>query len=122
MYNVTVEMEFNAGHYLRLPGGRQEQPHSHKWRAQATVEADKLDEYGLVMDFHHLLGLLQEIVAPLTQQEYINDLAEFDEVNPTTERLAEYVYRRLKDNLPGTVRLAEVVVWETAYCWAGRRG
>ena len=121
MYKVESEIEFEASHYLLLAGGQQEETHSHAWRVRASVEADELDESGLVMDFHHLQRLLAEIVAPMSRAGVINEMSEFSNDNPSAERIARYIYEQLAVRLTGNVRLAEVLVLEGIGCRAGYR-
>ena len=122
MYTVAREIRFRAGHYLQLAGGKREAAHEHQWRVRATVEAGELNGQGMVMDFHVLGGLLREAVAPLTGVAMINDLAVFSEDNPSTERLARYIYDALWGSMPAGVELRKVVVWETKDCRASYRG
>lgn len=122
MYSVAVEITFEGGHYLTMRDGKKELPHSHKWRVRAMVRSEELDDYGLVMDFHELLQLLREAAEPLSRGDYINELPPFDQENPSAERLGQYIYQRLSDNLPPGVHLSEVKVWETADCFAIYQG
>ena len=123
MYSIAVEIVFNAGHFLFLSDGKCEQPHRHDWRARATVEAEELGEFEMVMDFQHLRQLLQQIVSPLEQARNINELPCFSDVdrNPSTERIARYIYDKLAESLPEPTRPTEVLVWETPDCRAGYR-
>ena len=125
MYSIAVEIVFNAGHFLFLSvsDGKCEQPHRHDWRVRATVEAEKLGEFEMVMDFQHLRQLLRRIVRPLEQAQNINELPCFSDVgrNPSTERIARYIYDKLAESLPEQTGLTEVLVWETPDCRAGYR-
>ncbi|MCK5270359.1 MAG: 6-carboxytetrahydropterin synthase, partial [Sedimentisphaerales bacterium] len=121
----AVEIVFNAGHFLFLPvsDGKCEQPHRHDWRTRATVEAEELGEFEMVMDFQHLRQLLRQIVRPMEQAQNINELPCFSDVgrNPSTERIARYIYDKLAESLPEPIGLTEVLVWETPDCRAGYR-
>jgi 6-pyruvoyltetrahydropterin/6-carboxytetrahydropterin synthase len=121
MYSISVETGFDAGHYLLLPGGQKEVPHHHQWCVEAIVEATSLDKNGLIMDFHDLRAYLDGVVEPLTLPDYINDLPQFKEINPSAEQLARYIYEKLTDKLAGRVQLKEVRVFEAQGCWAGYR-
>jgi 6-pyruvoyltetrahydropterin/6-carboxytetrahydropterin synthase len=112
MYRIAKEIVFRAGHSLRFGQDRQEEPHKHDWRIRAEVESVDLPADGLVMDFEELGQLLYQVVEPLTQVEMLNELSAFANQNPTTERLARYVYEKLQILVPETVQLREVVVWE----------
>ena len=123
MYSIAVEIAFNAGHFLVLSDGKCEQPHRHDWRARATVESEELGKFEVVMDFQHLRQLLRRIVEPLEQSQNINELPCFSGAgrNPSTERIARYIYDKLAEKLPERIRAAEVLVWETPDCRAGYR-
>jgi len=122
MYVIAVEIDFKAGHYLQLPSGKQERPHTHHWLVRVSVEADRLDKYGFVTDFHYLQRLLHKIIDPVRSVDYINDHPDFSGVNPTTECFARYVYDRMTIGLDGPAKLTEVTVWETKGCRASYRG
>jgi 6-pyruvoyltetrahydropterin/6-carboxytetrahydropterin synthase len=107
---ISTRMTFHAGHQLRLYDGSWEELHEHDWRVKVTVAADALDSIGVVMDFHELERLIEAIVAPWRGRR-LNDLPEFAERNPSAEYVALHIGRRLE--LPVTVKLFSVEVWET---------
>lgn len=116
MYRVAREIVFRAGHYLRFGQKRLEEPHDHDWRVRAVVESSQLNADELAMDFEQLGQLLRQVVEPLTQVQTLNELHAFQNHNPSTERLARYIYETLELLLPETVHLREVVVWEREDC------
>jgi len=116
----TVRM-FSAAHQLRLYDGSLEPLHGHNWRVEVTVAAAELDSIGVVMDFHELERLVDQIIAPM-HNTHLNELAAFTQVNPTAENVALHIGRSLR--LPGAVRLVRVEVWETpenSAAWCGER-
>ena len=113
MYTAATEIVFQTGHYLTFDHHHQETPHRHDWRVRVTVVAEQLDRHGLVFDFNLLNKLLTQVAEPLGQVENINELPPFTEMNPSTENLARYIHDRLQMDLPATVRISEVMVWET---------
>ncbi len=118
MYSIIVEIVFHADHYIRIPGGKEEKRHAHDWTFRSKVSAEELDEYGLVMDFHLLRRLMQEVSRPLEAVETINELAAFAGSYPTAETIGRYLYQQMKAVLPGRVRLLEVMLEEEAGCYA----
>ena len=107
---ATVRM-FAAAHALRFPDGTAERVHGHNWRVRVTVEADKLDALGCVMDFHELERLVDAIVVPM-HNGHLNETPPFDgKFNPSTENVAYHVGTSLA--LPVGVKLLSVEVWET---------
>ena len=109
-FEITTTRTFAAAHQLRLYDGSLEPLHGHNWRVRLTVAAAQLDPIGVVMDFHELERLLDQILAPL-HNRHLNDTPEFAELNPSAEHVALHVGRALR--LPGGVRLLSVEVWET---------
>jgi 6-pyruvoyltetrahydropterin/6-carboxytetrahydropterin synthase len=114
-FQITISREFSASHQLRLYDGSLEPLHGHNWRVLVTVEADKLDRMGVVMDFHELERMLYAIVGPM-HNHHLNDLPAFQARNPSAENVALYTAESL--DLPESVRLAEVEAWETDGCRA----
>ena len=111
-FDITARREFSAAHQLRLYDGSIEPLHGHNWVVVVAVSADKLDEIGVVMDFHELERLLDRILAPL-HNSHLNDVEPFkSELNPTTENVALHIAKSLQ--LPPDVRVKSVEVWETA--------
>lgn len=115
VYEISITAEFSAAHQLRLYDGSLEPLHGHNWRVVVTVAANRLDEIGVVMDFHELERRLQHVVGRFHNQN-LNDVIPFVEVNPSAEKVAEYIATTLP--LPERVRLCDVVVHETEQNWA----
>jgi 6-pyruvoyltetrahydropterin/6-carboxytetrahydropterin synthase len=109
-FDITTTRVFSASHQLRLYDGSLEPLHGHNWRVQVTVSADALDPIGVVMDFHVLEHLVDEIIVPM-HNRHLNDLPAFATVNPSAENVAQVIARSLR--LPPEVRLSRVEVWET---------
>ena len=114
MFEVSVERTFAAGHALRNYKGKCENVHGHNYRVRVTIEGDRLDDTGLLVDFLDVNSLLGGAIEYLDHR-FINDLAPFDEINPSAENMAKYFYDKvsggLKNGVP--VRVSEVEVWET---------
>lgn len=48
---ITKHLEFDAGHRVLGHGGKCRHIHGHRYKAEITVEAWKLNELGMVIDF-----------------------------------------------------------------------
>ena len=114
MFEITVEAGFSSGHYLRNYHGKCENVHGHNYRVRITVAGEQLDGTGLLVDFVELKRLMGASIDYLDHR-FINDLAPFDELNPSAENIAKYFYDQVSGGLKGetAVRIAEVRVWET---------
>ena len=116
MFEVTVEQTFAAGHSLRNYHGKCENVHGHNYRVEVTIQGERLDETGLLVDFIEVKRLMKIVIDRLDHQ-YINDLAPFDVLNPSAENMAKYFHDELtgglKLNGEHAPKIAEVRVWET---------
>jgi 6-pyruvoyltetrahydropterin/6-carboxytetrahydropterin synthase len=111
-YRVTVTARFEAAHNLIDYAGGPEPLHGHSYRVEAVLEADKLQQYDLAVDFVPAKKALVAIAAEF-DYGYINEHAAFRGRNTSAENLARYFSERLDSS--GTLgwgRVAEVTVWE----------
>ena len=101
--------KFDAGHYLPYvqPEHKCARPHGHSYRVTVSVVGEVDEKAGWVMDF----GRVNEVVGPLVKQldhASLNEIEGLD--NPTSERLAKWLWDRIRPGLPG---LEAVTVCET---------
>jgi 6-pyruvoyltetrahydropterin/6-carboxytetrahydropterin synthase len=121
-FEITVTGDFSASHQLRLYDGSLEPLHGHNWHVVVTVAAEKLDTMGVVMDFHELTRLVNEVLGPM-HHGHLNELEAFSQRNPSAENVALHIAETIA--LPKHVRLVLVEVWETSDCrarWIAERG
>jgi len=114
-----VNARFEAAHHLTSYQGAPEPVHGHTWRVEAALEAEALDAEGMGFDFVAVKAALGELAARFDHQD-VNTVPPFDQLSPTTERLAAWFHEELLRRLPGA-RLAEVTVWEGPDCSASYR-
>src|SRR3982750_1595795 len=108
-FEITPPRAFAAAHQLRLYDGSLEPLHGHNWQVRVTVSSPKLDSIGVVMDFHELERLGDNIIVPM-HNHHLNEVSSMRELNPSAENVAVVVARDLK--LPAPVKLLSVEVWE----------
>ena len=115
MYEIQVGAHFDAAHYLRDYQGPCSRMHGHTWRVEAAVIGSELGPGQLVMDFHDLKALLEEVIAPFDHC-CLNEVEPFTELSPTSEILARFVYQKLREKLQGfssQVKLSWVSISES---------
>ena len=115
MYEIVVEDEFSAAHFLKLYDGSWEHRHGHNWKVAVRAEAKKLDSMGVVMDFEMLKPALKEILSGLNFTS-LNDHPRFKDphVNSSTENIARLIYEELTKKVRSkTAKITKVTVWET---------
>jgi 6-pyruvoyltetrahydropterin/6-carboxytetrahydropterin synthase len=117
MLTVSVETRFWASHQLTLPDGSKEPVHSHNFSVTAEVASQRLSNMGLVMDFHRLKAMLDDIVAEFDNVT-LDSIDYFRSINSTAENVAKYVYEKLQLRLPEDVILEAITVIEEPGCSA----
>ena len=117
MFTVSVETHFRASHQLAMPDGSKEPMHHHYWSVTADVSSEKLNNMGLVIDFHKLRAILDNAIAGLNNTS-LDRIEYFMQNNPTAENVAKYVYDKLHLKLPKGVALESIIVIEEPGCSA----
>ena len=90
--------------------------HGHSFRIEIHLAGAVDARAGWVQDFADISAVFHPLYEQLDHR-YLNDVPGLE--NPTSERLAQWIWRRLKPDLP---LLAQVVVHETCTCGAIYRG
>src|SRR5579875_1657650 len=124
---ITRKAEFSASHVCRLPQLSDEQNrelfgeaanahgHGHNYAVEVTIEGDPDPLTGMILDLKQLKEILgREIVAPMDHRFLNYEVPPFDTVVPTTENVAQEIWKRLEPHLSlPSARLARVRLWET---------
>ncbi len=97
MYEVRVEADFSAAHFLRDYNGKCENLHGHNYKVFAHVRGKNLNEGGMLLDFSKLKSALKKVCAALDHTN-LNDI-EFFGQNPSAERIAFFVHEKLSAEL-----------------------
>jgi len=115
LWRLTVRGEFASAHALRHYQGKCESLHGHNYAVEMVVEGETLTpDTELVVDFSILKKELRTELG-LIDHVNLNEYPPFDTVNPSSENLARYLYRRMKARLSEMpVRLYSLTVGETA--------
>ncbi|MGH9475836.1 MAG: 6-carboxytetrahydropterin synthase QueD [Terriglobales bacterium] len=115
MFSITVEETFSSGHALRGYRGKCENPHGHNYRVRVRVDGTGLNDIGLLYDFKDLKTHLRRETEQWDHQ-YLNDLEQFRDMNPSAENMARVLFERLREALAGNaqaVKVHSVTVFET---------
>lgn len=98
-----MEADFAAAHFLKDYHGKCENLHGHNYKVYVHVRGEVLDNGGMLMDFSILKKNLREICNTMDHTN-LNELKDsqgaliFDN-NPSAERIATYIYNKLRDAL-----------------------
>ena len=111
MFEIYIKSEFSAAHKLSGYKGKCEELHGHNWKVEVYIGRDNLDKIGMVIDFKKVKMILKQILNKL-DHTYINNLAYFKRVNPTSENIAKYIFKKLEAKIP-KLNIKKVTVWES---------
>lgn len=145
-FRICKSFEIENGHMLSKHPDKCKFPHGHSRKVEVVFEAHALDGHEMVCDFKaikdmigHYLDRFDHAMCINTadpqytalHEAYGDQIIGFNNLDPTTEVLAEHFFRETKSALAaaigsGTttypvnagVRLASVRVWETSSSWA----
>jgi len=133
MYTVTKQVFFCYGHRLMNYDGKCRHPHGHNGRVEIELQADRLDEKGMVHDFSEIGRAMKGwIDANLDHRmllrgddplvvalEKLGEPVFLMTQNPTAEAIAQLIYEQVEQQgFPVT----EVRLWETESSFAAYRG
>lgn len=122
MYEIMVQESFSAAHRLRDYGGKCEGLHGHNWHVDVIVRSQGLNETGLAIDFRVLKEHTRSVLSAL-DHAFLNDLPEFQAINPSSENIARYIFERVSALLSGVpAKVARVNVWESDHACASYLG
>ncbi len=114
MFELDVIREFSSAHCLKGYCGNCSEKHGHNWSVQVFIRSEKLDEIGIAVDFKALKRELDALLGELDHKD-LNLIPPFDKLNPTSENIAMYIYKRLSGKLNGNgVKVYRVRVGENA--------
>ncbi len=121
MYEVIVEQQFSAAHYLKDYPGKCANVHGHNYRVQITVEGATLDSLGMVIEFEVIKQALKPWIDRF-DHALLNEIPPFDALNPSAENLAKFFYDETARAIgESTARVSYVRVFETEKCSAAYR-
>ncbi len=129
MFRVTRQIDFCYGHRLLNYDGKCKHLHGHNGRAVISIQADQLDDRGMVMDFsdikkdvsswiddhldHRMILCHEDPFVPILKD--LNEPMFLLDKNPTAENIAKAIY----DYAVGRdFPVVEVSLWETPNCFA----
>lgn len=133
MFRVTREIRFCYGHRLLEYAGKCRHLHGHNGRAVITLEADRLDRLGMVVDFSRIKEVVTTWIDETLDHrmllhrddpvlDYLKKQGEplyVMDVNPTAENIARLIFEyTASQGFP----VVEVQLWETDHCFATYTG
>jgi 6-pyruvoyltetrahydropterin/6-carboxytetrahydropterin synthase len=122
MYMVAVRRDFIARHYL-IGGdwGDENEPHAHHYEIEVQLEGHALDAHGYLTDICDLESVLDTRIA-YYRDKMLNELTEFEGLNPSIEHLARILCQSIAANIQTDhLKAMTVKIWENELAWAQYR-
>ena len=132
LFRVSREIDFCYGHRLLNYSGKCRHLHGHNGRAVITIEAEQLDDRGMVLDIsdikrvvsgwidenldHRMILCREDPVVPTFQQ--MGEPLFLLDTNPTAENIAKLIFEFTKE---AGFPIVETQLWETPRCFATYR-
>lgn len=134
MFRISKTIELDAGHRVPTHDGHCRFLHGHRYKIQATIDAPKVPDSGMVLDFGVLKGTMMRYIHAECDHRFLiwkddpirEDLqrllggSELSRgirvlpVIPTAENLAEYWYKQIAMPIAACdLQLKKITVWET---------
>lgn len=119
MYELMVRRDFVAQHYLTVPDcGPENEWHSHHFDIEVVLEGEALNEHGYLVDIVEVEEVLDALVDRY-EDATLNDLPEFEGLNPSIEHFSRIFCTALQERLDTTqLEAVTVKVWEDDAAWA----
>lgn len=122
MFTLSLQRDFTAQHYL-IGGdwGAENALHEHNYRLELHLQGEGLNQHGYLVDIVEVEHLLDQELENY-QGATLNDLTEFDGLNPSLEYFSRILCSSLARHFR-TAQLASVKVrlWEDETAWASYR-
>jgi len=118
MYTLAVKRDFIARHYL-IGGdwGPENFPNSHHYVLELQLSGETLDQHGYLVDIVEVERYLDETVA-YYREKMLNDLPEFQGLNPSIEHFARIVAGQLNARIRAeNITTLTVRIWENEIAW-----
>jgi 6-pyruvoyltetrahydropterin/6-carboxytetrahydropterin synthase len=122
MYTVAVTRDFIAQHFL-IGGdwGAENERHSHHYRVEVQLEGGSLDQHGYLVDIVDIETHLEALVARY-RDKTLNDVPEFEGLNPSIEHFARIFCQALSDLIRApNLQAVTIKMWENEIAWAAYR-
>lgn len=119
MYTVAVQHELIAQHFL-IGGdfGPENHSHSHHYRVEVRLAGRSLDSHGFLVDLDEVAALLAGLLETY-RDKTLNDLPDFQGLNPSLEHLCRILCHRLAGGLHHrNLATVTVAIRESDVAWA----
>jgi len=117
VFELKVKTRFAGAHQLTMVGEKCENLHGHNWHIEVCVQGEKLNTAGVLADFGDIKKAVKEVVKGHLDHKFLNDLEMFNNMQPTSERIAVYIAQKVQIILDQEktkgIKVSKVMAWES---------
>ena len=112
-YEMFMDIFFNASHFVVM-GGILGKVHSHSYRFQIRCRSQSLKPVEHIIVGYQTLRERIKLVASAYNNQLLNNLPPFKQLQPTTENLTAVLFQQLSRMLKDQpVELISITIWES---------
>lgn len=117
MFELKVKTRFAGAHQLTMVGQKCENLHGHNWHVEVCVKGNGLNPAGVLVDFGEIKKAVRSVIKGELDHKFLNELEMFENMQPSSERIAVYIAERVQEMLDQDVkedvRVSRVMAWES---------
>jgi len=117
MFELKVKTRFAGAHQLTMVGHKCENLHGHNWQVEVCVTGKELNAAGVLADFGDIKRAVRQVVDKELDHKFLNELDVFKGQQPTSERIAVYIAKKvqalLEESLTQDLVVSRVMAWES---------
>ncbi len=112
-YEISMDCFFNARHFVII-GGKKGLEHSHSYRLRVCCQGRSLDQREHVLVDYCSVREQIKLVARVYNNQLLNDLPVFKNIQPTTEALTAVIFQQLRRLLiKYPIELVSITLWDS---------
>lgn len=120
-FELYIQTDFAAAHFLRGYKGDCSNMHGHNWVVEVFVRCKRLNDIGIGIDFREIKQSVKSIIKSLDHTN-LSEHPAFETENPTSENMAKFIYKQVSKLMNSNdISISRVKVSETAtagaYYW-----
>ncbi|KXB06666.1 hypothetical protein AKJ52_01840 [candidate division MSBL1 archaeon SCGC-AAA382C18] len=98
MHTIGLKKQCKAKHFLPDQKGKENDIHSHKYTIEVIFSGEKINKKGYLLDINELNKILEKIFEKF-ENNILNELPEFRNINPTLENFSKILWRLIGKEL-----------------------
>lgn len=122
MYTVGMKREIEIKHRLPKAEKKERSIHSHDYVLEVELFAGRLNDKGYLLDLNELKERIEKIKDKFGG-DLLNDLPEFEGVQPTVENFSRVIFEEISNRIDSEkIESIKVKIWEEEDAYASYSG